>query len=150
MVAGSVAYGCIATGSQFAYTFGRHWRQNVGLRYHEERQQQALSAATNAEEKPWWKHPFREKARSLHDLDDGPNPDPFKDVVLWIRDKIADTVGGLPDWASPLANALDLEYRQKLNVRLRILERQVTELRISVDALKKEEQQLSGGTAIQS
>lgn len=52
-----------------------------------------------------------------------PAKEAFDSLSSWIAAKM-----DLPPWASPFVNALDIEYRRKLNFSIEVLERQVEDL----------------------
>jgi polyhydroxyalkanoate synthesis regulator phasin len=54
--------------------------------------------------------------------------DPVRNAVEWGIRKLQDVFGKLPERASPIANALDVEYRDKLNERIETLSYQVKDL----------------------
>jgi hypothetical protein len=53
-----------------------------------------------------------------------PAKDFFEKASAWIASKV-----NLPPWASPFVNAVDIEYRRKLNFSIELLEGQVRDLR---------------------
>ncbi|KAJ3300070.1 hypothetical protein HK104_004792 [Borealophlyctis nickersoniae] len=65
--------------------------------------------------------------------------DPFAELVLSLRDRVKKLRDDKPwpEWASPLVNAYDVEYRKNLNIRKEVLEYQVKELRVDILDLRK-------------
>jgi hypothetical protein len=53
--------------------------------------------------------------------------DPVSSLLNWVRDKINHKYNP-PVWASPVLNAVDLNYRRKLNYQIEYLEQQIAEL----------------------
>lgn len=136
IIAGSLMYSAIATGLQTVYLLGHHWRLNKAL------QQHIQESSPNQEiEKPFslarfWDREILRKDPHLPP-DKGKEIDPVGAVFMWAKNKINENVE-VPDWTSPLLNAWDVEYRKRLNVRLKVLESQVGELRRNVGELKEE------------
>ena len=54
--------------------------------------------------------------------------DPVRRVIEWAIHRGQEVFGKLPERASPLAHALDVEYRERLNVRIAGLKQQVGQL----------------------
>ena len=108
---GIVTYGLIAGLGQYSFTYLRHKRQKI--------------AST-------WNDPTTEKQSLLKNLYVW-NPslipkeadDPLKSAIQYI----VKLFGDLPDWASPFGNALDIEYRERLIYRIKVLEEQIEELK---------------------
>lgn len=63
--------------------------------------------------------------------------DPFSDMFNWARDKLAEKVD-MPTWASPLVNAVDLEYRRRLNFKISLLHNQIDDLSREISAIENQ------------
>ncbi len=86
-------------------------------------------------DRAWWQRPadnrdqggFQPPAKPL---------DPVQDLFLWVRSKFVDSPGApgtpgqqapaTPSWMSPLVNALDVPYRERLDARIAFVEGQCT------------------------
>ena len=55
------------------------------------------------------------------------NFDPVQELFLMIRNTIKSNID-LPPWTSPLMNAIDLDYRKALNVKISVVRAQVAKL----------------------
>ncbi|TPX41881.1 hypothetical protein SeMB42_g05369 [Synchytrium endobioticum] len=145
--AGIIVYGGLAGIAQLTITSVRRWKQDTA--YMEWKKAVGLiidspvHTVDNATRARWWKN--QENFYRKRDQDDVVVPpsnyywDPVKDGLDWVSNKINQHVT-LPEWASPMANALDIEYRKKLNMQIQALEAQVTVLRKRVDELKRDKE----------
>lgn len=126
IVAGMGIYGGIAATGQFILSAARNYRYtliNSRLEkgyYYEARKERATIMSL-------MRDPFVENSEMKVDEAD----DPVKEVFQWFVRQLEDTFGRFPERASPFVNALDLEYRMRLNRRIELLERQIKELRNS-------------------
>ncbi|KAJ3033433.1 Mitochondrial inner membrane protease atp23, partial [Rhizophlyctis rosea] len=140
--AASLMYALIASAGQLGITQWHAYRLNQSLKISQ--------GITEPKHIPWYtklknmhRHdPFPDLRQQELDANGGiprsTQVDPVADAWVWMRDKINEVVE-LPEWASPVANAFDIEYRKRLNKRLEILELQVLELRERVADLREEE-----------
>ncbi|KAI9203584.1 uncharacterized protein BJ171DRAFT_137034 [Polychytrium aggregatum] len=135
VIPGSVMYALLTASGQMGYTYLRHYRQRVGV----DLLNQQLSPDSQADSKDdWYNKPFRSEPI----LDPQRSTwDPIKDAYHHVRDLIIGPVGHdseyqVPSWASPLANALDMEYRNKLNSYIATLEFQIAEVSQANRALR--------------
>ncbi|KAJ1552103.1 hypothetical protein HK096_001344, partial [Nowakowskiella sp. JEL0078] len=128
--AGILAYGSLSISAQYGVSSLRHWRQRQGQLLENEAANPSEKVITPFSPDYW---------RSANQFRDNPNfdreestLDPIKDLFLWSVSKMKTLVNlegdDVPAWASPFANALDLEYRHKLNLRIQVLERYVQQL----------------------
>lgn len=113
IIPGILTYSLIAGFGQAVYTRLRHYRQTL-----------ALEHSIAPPEEPFR---FRELLKTKSMESNYGEIDPIQMLMGWVRDTMASVVD-LPSWASPLVNALDLEYRNRLNYKIAFLEQQIGEL----------------------
>ncbi|KAJ3124502.1 hypothetical protein HK098_001113 [Nowakowskiella sp. JEL0407] len=140
--AGLLVYSSLGFISQKSLISLRHWRQSIALQLLEQQQseaQQSTQKPSVLDSTYWSKNHQYQEARSLTDREEA-ELDPLKSLFDWsvsgIKWLLRLHPDNVPDWASPLANALDLEYRKLLNVRLRVLEADVQELENRIETLR--------------
>ncbi|KAI8816388.1 uncharacterized protein EV422DRAFT_545850 [Fimicolochytrium jonesii] len=137
IIAGSVMYSLIACSTQTIYLLFRQYRLRQGLAQHIRQQNPSAEPP-----QPWSMRRLltldllRPDSHLPYDHSAQKELDPIGSAFIWARDALNRSVD-LPEWASPLLNAFDVEYRKRLNVRLEILEVQVRDLRESVERMKK-------------
>lgn len=123
---GILGYGFIAGAGQAIYSKLRHFRQQVALR------------------------PEKESGFTFRDVLEGKTGDsfgeidPFQMLFAWGKRQL-ERVVTIPSWASPLVlilifnfqvNAVDLDYRHRLNYKISILEEQIENLANEVKELE--------------
>ncbi|KAI8617634.1 hypothetical protein BC830DRAFT_1166849 [Chytriomyces sp. MP71] len=122
---GAIMFGGLGLAGQSLFTFLRHKRQEAAFRL-----KHAPTLQQNEEEPVSLKH---NKIRSESDPHfDDHGWDPLRDATEYLQKMVGNAFGGeesVPAWASPMVNALDLEYRKRLNIKIDILERQCASLR---------------------
>ncbi|KAJ3333505.1 hypothetical protein HDU76_007271 [Blyttiomyces sp. JEL0837] len=142
--AGMLTYGFLASAGQVSFTLFRRLRQDAALRNRAVVEQEKLAMSTSTMDETgtkksslpsWYTDPFRS--------DGGAPPvestlDPIQDAFLWLRGKLFGKEE-VPSWASPLANAFDLDYRIKLNNKVTSLEIQVEDLKLELSKLERTE-----------
>ncbi|TPX32966.1 hypothetical protein SmJEL517_g03991 [Synchytrium microbalum] len=143
--AGIIMYGGLAGLGQMGITSFRRWKQDVG--YADWRRSVGLDHTTDSSVRDRWWRRQETFYRSKEDDNIVMPPssyswDPLRDGMDWASAKLNQYVT-LPAWASPLANALDIEYRKKLNMQIQALEAQVFVLRKRVEEAKQKQQQAS-------
>lgn len=109
----------IAVCGQLVYTGLRHLRIYFALK-----DSTPAIATTSLKEKI-----HNQKFKPIQDIgvQDTRASDPFRNVF----ERFISTIGQVvdfPEWASPLVNALDPDYRKRLNYRIRILQDEIEEL----------------------
>ncbi|KAI9015016.1 hypothetical protein BC832DRAFT_547115 [Gaertneriomyces semiglobifer] len=138
IIAGSLMYAALACGGQAIYSLMHHYRIKSAL---QQRLQGPEQETATVDPHKWSLTGFWKMDIVKPDRGAPPAPaadfDPIGSLFKWTRDKINDSVD-LPDWASPLMNAWDMEYRKKLNVRLDILTAHVAELEENITSLKRQ------------
>ncbi|KND00372.1 uncharacterized protein SPPG_04696 [Spizellomyces punctatus DAOM BR117] len=136
LLSGSLMYSLLACGGQTLYLVGRQWRLRTALQQRIDNQSPIPDRDQGFSLSRFWQMEILRPDPSAK-----PAPaaeiDPVGSLFVWARDKINANVD-LPDWTSPLLNAWDIEYRKRLNIRLKILESQVGELRETVGTLRKD------------
>ena len=149
IIAGSLTYAALAAGTQYTISIGRRWRQNVALDRHlhpEKHSSQSYFTGPGG----LFANPFLSEDESdqlalktaqnfsltekMKDMDD-----PVRHLFMAVRDFLREyVIGEYPEWASPFVHALDMEYRNKLNLRIEILEAQLVVLREEIIKAKTE------------
>lgn len=127
---GMVAYGGIATFSQFAVNLMHSYRLSKGLQL----EQMPVAVQDPVSREPTILELMKDPFVRNDDMTVDPPSDPVRSLLKWGVQSLERTFGKLPDRASPLANAFDIEYRDRLNWRLSKLTAQVTELEDQVKA----------------
>ncbi|KAI9337901.1 hypothetical protein DFJ73DRAFT_798371 [Zopfochytrium polystomum] len=154
---GAMFYALLAGGIQMTSTVLRHWRLSAGarLRDTDDAILRAHGAADGAgadarppldgyaldriKKQAWadrylgfYRRPFDSASEPALAPATG-QFDPVGAAVGWVRRRavgaMAEVVDDVPAWLSPLVNALDMEYRVRLNEKTEKLERQVAALR---------------------
>ncbi|KAJ3016481.1 UNVERIFIED_CONTAM: hypothetical protein HDU68_012183 [Siphonaria sp. JEL0065] len=127
VIGGGIMFGTLSAVAQFAFTQFRHARQDAA--YAIKKGEQTESSKTLDLRNP--------PAREVDSFDDH-GYDPLREFTQWVQKTIINKVGGVAvvdgGWVSPMLNALDLDYRKRLNVKIEILERQVASLRTQLEA----------------
>ncbi|KAJ1557986.1 hypothetical protein HK405_014688, partial [Cladochytrium tenue] len=165
----AIVYSVLVGGVQLAFTHVRHWRQGAGQRIRDEEEalsrqltetgamppldaldlerlrRVARTAADNDDGMAWYRRPFDGPAVRAGSDGDG-SFDPVMWVVRAARDAVSDRVD-VPVWLSPLMNALDMEYRDRLNRKVSSLEMQVQLLRERARELGIDERAVGGDVA---
>ncbi|KAJ3069323.1 hypothetical protein HDU98_007634 [Podochytrium sp. JEL0797] len=122
VIGGGIMFGTLSAVGQYAYTYFRHARQDAAYKL----QTQGDTPTTKLMD---LRNP---KPREEESFDDH-GYDPLREFTQFVRRKVLDRMGDVTvvngGWVSPVVNALDLEYRKRLNVKIEILERQVGSLR---------------------
>ncbi|KAI9096964.1 hypothetical protein DFS34DRAFT_129644 [Phlyctochytrium arcticum] len=129
MIAGSLMYSALACGGQFSYLLARDWRLKRAV----QERMNTINPPPAVEpdkcafslSRIWDMEILRENAGEVVEAAE---IDPLGSLFIWARDKVNQNVN-VPEWASPLMNAWDIEYRKRLNARLEILEAQVADLK---------------------
>jgi hypothetical protein len=140
-----VTYGFIAASCQSLFTLFRHFRQDWAFvqedssittpKYHitqnNDNSKESYPSSFDALQSSNWAS--LEKMRPYGSSDPEPtNWDPIQDAFDWTKNRLVFLAWKgrpIPDWSSPLVNALDIEYRKRLNDKLDILERQIGKLK---------------------
>ncbi|KAJ3406373.1 hypothetical protein HDU80_011385 [Chytriomyces hyalinus] len=122
---GAIIFGALAAVTQSAFTQVRHWRQEAGHRMLHDSEENAPGFAAVLRD-----HPIREGDLAFDDH----GWDPLRELVTYMRGRFIRSVDAVPSWASPFVNALDLDYRKRLNIKIEILERQVGALKLQLKA----------------
>ncbi|KAI8848505.1 hypothetical protein BC829DRAFT_393711 [Chytridium lagenaria] len=136
---GMLVYGSLATLLQFTATSLRHYRQSLSLTL----ETPSTSTPPSTLLSKWQTLP-RFTSNPTHEPVGRFEIDPLGSLVGWITGKVVDRSGGGHElgaaawWASPVLNAVDMEYRVRLNKKIGILERQVEKLRKEVAELEGE------------
>lgn len=138
--AGVIMYAGITSTGQFIYSSARWYRMKEAWKIHQQQQHQQLFQPYESSLPPtpaphkesYWRRTAA--FRQDHNKDPKEASDPIKFVFDFIISQVRYHLDGLPEWASPLANAIDVEYRKRLNVRIRILEDQIEELQEKVQS----------------
>lgn len=131
----------MASVGQFIYTYSRHHRLNKALHLHNSKLNPSdpitIPPPSPSVREIWQSYKFLPNEDfTVQDRD----LDPLKDFFNFGVAKINSWFGNseeIPDWASPLVNALDIDYRKKLNLRILILNRQINELEEQKKQLKE-------------
>jgi hypothetical protein len=141
IIPGLITYGLIASVGQFIYTYFRHQRLNKALHLHNSKLTPSdpitIPPPSPSVREIWQSYKFLSNEDfTVQDRDLDPLKDFFNYSVAKINSWFGDSED-IPDWASPLVNALDIDYRKKLNVRINILNGQVSELEEQKKQLKE-------------
>ena len=121
----------------------RHWRQTAGLKRMQEASEILASLPSDApldsftldlvRDTQWKRDHMAWKTNPFVNTSDVSVPqkefDPVQSIVLWIREQFSDRID-VPHWLSPVMNALDLDYRLRMNKKIEVLEAQVGGLKI--------------------
>ncbi|KAJ3412977.1 hypothetical protein HDV05_008692 [Chytridiales sp. JEL 0842] len=138
MPAGALMYGIVAGSLQLAVTAFRRQRQEWAYTYSQRAPPPPPSPSSSSldpSNKGIYKHfpePFHAEAR---DPSQDAGWDPVGEFVMYLRNKFKAHVEVVPEWASPILNALDLEYRERLNIKIASLEGEVGNLRAELRSL---------------
>ncbi|KAJ3130580.1 hypothetical protein HK100_007941 [Physocladia obscura] len=125
---------------QFGATKLRHARQEAGAA----RKQRELDVIAGNDDS--------QQQQSLGKLLKNPPPrdeifdergwDPLNDFTKYLRGRAVNTFDeNFVSWASPVINALDLDYRNRLNAKIAILERQIASLNSQLEKVAEKEKQ---------
>ncbi|KAI9328520.1 hypothetical protein BDR26DRAFT_53024 [Obelidium mucronatum] len=128
VVGGGIVFGTLSAIAQFGFTQFRHARQEAAYELQNGEEQKASKKYMDFRNAP---------PREGTSFDDH-GYDPLREFTQWAQKKIINKVGGVAvvdgGWVSPILNALDLEYRKRLNVKIDILERQISSLRTQLES----------------
>jgi hypothetical protein len=147
MISGGLMYGMISGSLQLAYTYLRHYRQRLAFK---EAMNPLPPLATiptseaSEESRGIYKHYPEPFHPTIRDPSEDKGYDPLGELIKWARVKIKSQIVDTPKWASPILNALDLEYRDRLNFKIRVLERQVGKLKEELKVLELNEKEVQG------
>ncbi|KAJ3280670.1 hypothetical protein HDU79_011447 [Rhizoclosmatium sp. JEL0117] len=126
VIGGGIMFGTLAAVGQYAATKFRHARQEAGY------------AIAKGEEKKEKRIDLRNQPEREPESFDDHGYDPLREFTQYLRRKVLDRMGDVTvtngGWVSPMLNALDLDYRKRLNIKIEILERQVSSLKVQLEA----------------
>ncbi|KAJ3103426.1 hypothetical protein HDU97_010172 [Phlyctochytrium planicorne] len=153
---GMLVYGLLAATSQYTYTTFRRWRLKQGFELELASQLPPTPPKPSLLEQ--WKTMPRFRTSEGYPTDKSQDWDPVGALVKWVLGSFSEKfipkteqgdldLGASAWWASPVLNAVDMEYRLRLNAQIEALEGQVSFLREKVELKLKEKDGATDGTS---
>ncbi|KAJ3194911.1 hypothetical protein HK101_001583 [Irineochytrium annulatum] len=128
----ALVYGVGCAAAQWSYTLLRHWRLRAAMQQRDDELNKRPRPQTMME---WWRSVDR--FGHVDKQPQGYTYDPVGEVLGWIRSRVMANFD-VPAYLSPLVNAVDVEYRVRLNTKADILKVQIENLEAEITAVKKE------------